>query len=399
MFNLIPSGSITDVPGFSSGAMHAGIKSTGELDLALLLSRVPCVAAGVFTRNQVKSASVILSREHLATACAQAIVVNSGCANACVGEGGMVNAVEIVELVAAKLRISPDDVLLASTGVIGSPLPMVCVRRGIEQIVLKESGGHDMARAMMTTDTVAKEVSLQVRMGGVDITVAGVAKGVGMIHPDMATMLCFVATDALVDADFLQEALKRAAAISFNMISVDGDTSTNDCVFLLANGLAGGESINSHNGGVFQKALNEVCVHLAKSMVRDGEGATRLIEVAVKGAVSQEEARCAARAVASSLLVKAAVHGSDPNWGRVVAALGRSGAQVKESKLGICLNDVCLMKEGNAVPFNAEKLKLSLENSDCVVINAELGLGNSGAMAWGCDLSEEYATINSAYTT
>jgi glutamate N-acetyltransferase/amino-acid N-acetyltransferase len=183
------------------------------------------------------------------------------------------------------------------------------------------------------------------------------------------------------------------------MISVDGDTSTNDCVFLLANGLAGGESINSRNGEAFQEALNEVCIHLAKSMVRDGEGATKLIEVGVEGAVSQEEARCAARAVASSLLVKAAVHGSDPNWGRVVAALGRSGAQVKESKLGIYLNDVCLMKEGNAIPFNAEKLKLSLKNSDCVVINTELGLGNSGAIAWGCDLSEEYATINSAYTT
>jgi len=399
VFKLIPSGSITSASGFLAGAVRAGVKSEEELDLAILCSGTSCTAAGVFTTNQIKSAPVILSQVGIAKRRAQAIVVNSGCANACVGAQGLADAREMAELAAAKLSISPEEVLVASTGIIGVPLPMNHVRTGIGEIRLRKDGGHDFARAIMTTDTRAKEVALQVDMEGVEFTIAGVAKGAGMIHPSMATMLCFIATDASVSADFLQAALQKAVDCSFNRISIDGDTSTSDCVFLLANALAGNKPIDFDNGEAFQEALNAVCTYLAKSIAQDGEGATKLIEVTVEGAVKQEEARQAARAVVSSLLVKTAMHGNDPNWGRIVAALGRSGAEVKENKLDVYLNDVCVMKRGSPAPFNQEEMRLALSSSDDVLIRLCLNLGNDKATAWGCDLSEEYVTINSSYST
>jgi glutamate N-acetyltransferase/amino-acid N-acetyltransferase len=399
MFDLIPSGSVTSASGFLAGAVHAGIKSEDELDLAILCSEVPCKAAGVFTTSQIKSAPVILSQKHIVKGRAQAVVVNSGCANACMGGQGLADARGMANLAAAKLGISPEEVLVASTGVIGVPLPMDKIRTGIPKIKPAIGGGHDFCRAIMTTDTRPKEMAVKVGSRGTKFTIGGVAKGIGMIHPNLATMLCFITTDALVSADFLHAALHTAADCSFNMISIDGDTSPNDCAFLLANGLAGNELIDFDNGGDFQEALTAVCTHLAKSMARDGEGATKLIEVIVERAGDQAGARQAARTIAGSPLVKAAIHGNDPNWGRIVAALGRSGARVREERLDVYLNDVCVMKQGCPTPFNKEEMKSALSNSDNVLIRLCLNLGNSQATAWGCDLSEEYVRINSRYTT
>jgi len=399
MFKFFPLSAVTSVQGFLAGAINVGMKTKDELDLAILYSEVSCAAAGVFTTNRIKSAPVILSQRHLTEKRAQAIVVNSGCANACVGEQGLADAWEMASLAATKLGIPPDEVLVASTGVIGVSLPMDRVRAGIKKIELSREGGHSLAKAMMTTDTKPKEGAVQVDEKGVKFSIAGVAKGAGMIHPDLATMLCFIATDALVDAQFLQSSLKKAADISFNMISIDGETSPSDCIFLLANGLAGNPAIGFDNGEAFQEALNEICIHLAKSIAGDGEGATKLIEVSVEGAVKQAEACLAARTIASSPLVKTAIHGNDPNWGRIVTALGRSGVEVIEDKLDVYLNDTCVMKQGHPVSFSKEEMIVTLSNSDSVLIGVCLNLGNGKATAWGCDLSEEYVRINSEYTT
>ena len=399
MFNVIPSGSVCSALGFLAGAVHAGIKSEDELDLAILCSEVPCKAAGVFTSNQIKSAPVILSQRHIAKGRAQAVVVNSGCANACMGGQGLADAREMANLGAAKLGISPEEVLVASTGIIGVRLPIDKIRAGIPKIKPTRGGGHDFCRAIMTTDTIPKELAVQVDLKGTKFTIGGVAKGIGMIHPDLATMLCFIATDAVVGTDFLPAALKKAVDCSFNMVSIDGDTSPNDCAFLLANGLAGNEAIDFDNGGDFQEALTAVCTHLAKSMAQDGEGATKLIEVIAERAEDQAGARQAARTIAGSPLVKATIHGNDPNWGRIVVALGRSGARVREDRLDVYLNDVCVMKQGCPTPFNKEEMKSALSNSDNVLIRLCLNLGDGKATAWGCDLSEEYVRINSAYTT
>jgi len=399
MFELILSGGVSSASGFLAGAVHAGIKNTDELDLAILCSEVLCTAAGVFTTNQIRSAPIILSRRHMAKGQAQAVVVNSGCANACTGGQGLADALEMANLAAARLGLSPEHILVASTGVIGVPLPMDKIKTGILEIKPTRGGGQDFCRAMMTTDTRPKEIAVRVDAGGAKFTIGGAAKGAGMIHPNMATMLCFITSDAAVSAEFLPAALQKAVDCSFNMISIDGDTSPSDCAFVLANGLAGNEPIGFDNGEAFQEALNAVCTHLAKSIARDGEGATKLIEVTVQGAADQAGARQAARAITSSPLVKAAIHGNDPNWGRIVAALGRSGATVSEDKLDVYLNDVCIMKQGRSTSFSKQEMILALSNSDDVLIRLCLNSGDGQATAWGCDLSEEYVTINSAYTT
>jgi len=394
----IASGTVTSPQGFLAGAISSGIKQSAELDLGILYSREACTAAGVFTTNAVRAAPVVLSRRHLQNRNAQAVVVNSGCANACTGDAGMADAEGMAGVAAEKLGLAPQHVLVASTGVTGVALPMDRVRVGIREISITEDGGHELARAMMTTDTFAKETAVFVEAEPSGFTIGGVAKGSGMIHPNMATMLCFLATDAAVDVDFLQSALQQAVDSSFNMVTIDGDTSPSDMVVLLANGLARNKTINDGNGGVFQKALYEVCLHLAKCIARDGEGATKLLEVAVEGALTVTEARLAARTVAGSSLVKAAMHGSDPNWGRIVAALGRSGAGVTETKLDVYLQDVCVMKQGRPVPFDKQEVGTKLTHRE-VLLRLNLNLGSGGATAWGCDLSEEYVTINSAYTT
>jgi len=399
---FISSGSITSPRGFHAGATYAGIKKKAEdaLDLGILFSEVPSVAAALFTTNQIKAAPILWCQQQIKSGRATAVVANSGCANACTGEQGVADVRETAELVAKGMGVSPQDILVASTGVIGQTLPMALVRTGIEQIILSTDGGHDLAKAIMTTDTVPKETALTVKVEGSQFTIGGVTKGSGMIHPNLATMLCFLTTDAAVDIDFLNLALKRAVDISFNLVSVDGDTSTNDIVLIMANGLAENEPIlpDSQLAEAFQQALDRACIYLAKCIARDGEGASRLIEVTVNGASSTSEAKLAARTVVSSSLVKTAVHGSDPNWGRILAAVGRSDVAVIESKIDLYIGQVCLVKAGKPLPFDRQNLVQILNRSE-VSVSLNLNLGQGTATAWGCDLSEEYVTINSQYTS
>ncbi len=289
---------------------------------------------------------------------------------------------------------------MASTGVIGQRLPMELIKTGIKRVVLSMDGGRKLARAMMTTDTVPKETAVAVRVNESEFIIGGVAKGAGMIHPNLATLLCFLTTDAVVDIDFLKLALRKAANVSFNMISIDGDTSPNDMMLIMANGLAGNKTISqrSRQADAFQQALDQLCIYLAKCVASDGEGATKLIEVTVSGAPSVAKARLAARTVVSSPLVKAAIHGGDPNWGRIMSAVGQSGVEVVESKIDLYIGNICLVKAGCPLSFDKEELVGILRNSE-VLINLQLNLGMATATAWGCDLSEEYVTINSQYMT
>jgi glutamate N-acetyltransferase/amino-acid N-acetyltransferase len=391
----IPGGTVTTPEGFFAGATSAGIneKAKNKPDLAILFSETPCVATGVFTTNRIKAAPLVLSQERLKKGRVGAVVVNSGCANACTGKQGAGDAMKMAELAAKGMGISPEDVLVASTGVIGVPLPMKRITPALERIVLSRKGGHELAKAMMTTDTFAKETAVRVGVGKGGFTIGGVAKGSGMIHPDLATLLCFITTDAAVEEDFLQKALKRAVDGSFNMVSIDADTSPNDMVLVMANGRAGKAPPDA-----FEAALEQVCLYLAKSVARDGEGATRLIELTVSGARNLAEARLAARTIVSSSLVKAAIHGADPNWGRIMAALGRSGVEVKETKTDLYIGDIALVKAGAPVSFDKRRVVKLLKKKE-VAIGLDLNLGSASATAWGCDLSPEYVTINSRYMT
>ena len=393
---FIPEGTITSPEGFFAGATSAGIskKAKNKPDLAVLFSEAPCIAAALFTTNRIKAAPVVLSQQRLKLGRVGAVVVNSGCANACTGEQGARDAAKMAELTAEGIGISAEDVLVASTGVIGVPLPMKRITTAIDKVILSRDGGHELARAIMTTDTLAKETAVRTKVGGSEFTIGGVAKGAGMIHPDLATLLCFITTDASVEKGFLQEALKKAVDVSFNMVSIDGDSSPNDMVLLLANGRAGG----SAQASTFEQALEKVCIYLAKAVAHDGEGATKLIEVTVSGARSLAEARLAARTIVSSSLVKAAVHGADPNWGRVMAALGRSGAEFEESKTELYIGDMAVVRAGRPLSFNKQGLIKLLKGKE-VAISLNLNLSSATATAWGCDLSEEYVTINSQYMT
>ena len=400
---VVPSGSITSPQGFHAGATNAGIKSNraeGKPDLGILFSEAPCVAAALFTTNRIKAAPVVLCQERLRGEQVAAVVVNSGCANAFTGEQGFTEAAEMATLTAKSIGISPEDVLVASTGVIGQPLPMKLIKAGVDQIVLSKDGGHELAKAIMTTDTIPKEAAVAVSVGDSRYSIGGIAKGSGMIHPNLATLLCFLSTDAAVNLDFLKLALRKAAGISFNMVSIDGDTSPNDMVLIMANGRAENEVIgqDSEQADAFQQALDQVCIYLAKCIARDGEGASKLIEVTVSGALSATEARLAARIVVSSPLVKAAVHGNDPNWGRIVAAVGRSGVEVAEAKIDLSIGNISLVRAGHQLPFDREEVVAVLRRSE-VPISLNLNLGAAIATAWGCDLSEEYVTINSQYPT
>jgi glutamate N-acetyltransferase/amino-acid N-acetyltransferase len=402
VFKSVPGGTVTSPEGFFAGAVSAGIneRAAGKLDLAVLFSETPCAAAGVFTTSRLKGAPVRLTRQRLEQGRAGAVVVNSGCSNSFTGEHGLVDAAETASLVAEGIGIEPEDVLVASTGVIGVPLPMKKIRASVEEIIMSRDGGHDLAKAMMTTDTMPKETAVSVKIGNSEFTIGGAAKGSGMIHPDMATLLCFLTTDASVERGFLEGALKRAVNASFNMVSVDGDTSPSDMVLLLANGMAGGEPVSagSEQARVFQQALEQVCVYLARLVAADGEGATRLIEVIVDGAASPSQARQAARAVVSSALVKAAVHGADPNWGRVVAAVGRSGAEMDEANIDLFIGDIQVIKAGRALNSGKREVNKLLKGRE-INLKVNLNLGKGSATAWGCDLSEEYVAINSDYMT
>ena len=339
---------------------------------------------------------MVLCQKHIANGRARAIVVNSGCANACTGEQGLEDAREMANLAAKRLGLAAEDVLVASTGVIGRRLPIELIARGIDKVAFSREGGHELAQAILTTDTGTKEIALAVE----GFTIGGIAKGAGMIHPNLATLLCFLATDAAIEARFLKKALREAVDVSFNMITIDGDTSPNDTVLILANGIAGNDVIKqgTSRAAAFQQALTEVCTYLAKRIAGDGEGATKLIEVTVEGALTPADARVAARTIVGSPLVKAAIHGCDPNWGRIIAALGRSGAEVDGSKIGLFLNNISLMAKGSALPFDRDEARAAMKG-EVVPIRVRLNLGGSAATAWGCDLSAGYVAINSEYTT
>ena len=398
----LEGGTITSPKGFKAGATYSGIRtySEGKLDLGMARSDNECTVAGSFTTSKVRSSSVTLDQNRVLSGRAQAIVVNSGIANACVGDQGMKDAIDMAEAAAISLDLDPDLVLPASTGLIGVELPMALIRNGVKNIAMTYEGGHDLARAILTTDKRSKEVAVSFQVEDKTYVLGGIAKGSGMIHPNMATMLGFLATDAGVDSGFLQDALTYAVNRSFNMITVDGDTSTNDTVIILANGAAGGEQISNGTAGSesFREALLQVCVYLAKEIARDGEGATKLIQVDVEGAKNENDARIAAKAVASSTLVKSAVHGGDPNWGRIIAALGYSGAELDEDLIDLYINEVKIMEDGKPIPFFKESVEVAM-SGESVAIRLDLKLESGAATAWGCDLSEEYVTFNSAYTT
>lgn len=399
---FVPSGNVISPEGFYAGATYAGIKKRlgSVLDLGILFSQVPCAVAALFTTNRIKAAPVVLSQQRVRSGRAMAVVVNSGCANAFTGEQGLADAAEMARLAGEKLEVSAEDVLVASTGVIGQRLPMELIKAGIERLSLSREGGSELARAMMTTDTVPKEAAVAVSVGDIEFIIGGVAKGSGMIHPNLATMLSFLTTDAVIDSSLLNFALRRAVDISFNMVSVDGDTSPNDMVVIMANGVRGNKPIlpGGEEADAFEQALAQLCIYLAKGIARDGEGATKLVEVTVSGASSVAEARLAARTVVSSPLVKAAIHGADPNWGRILVAVGQSGVEVEESRIDLYISDVCVVQAGCPLPFDAKKLAQVLRGSE-VLISLYLNLGKASATAWGCDLSEEYVTINSQYMT
>ncbi len=398
----VPDGTITTPRGFLAGATESGIRDAapGHLDLALLTAERRCAAAAVYTRNRFQAAPIRITRRHLRDGRAQAVIANSGCANALTGEQGLRHAKEMAELAAAKLGVAAEDVVVASTGVTGCELPMDRISGGVGHIIPTEDGGDAFAHAIMTTDTVAKQAAVRFEHDGLTYAVGGAAKGSGMIHVNMATMLAFLTTDAPVDADVLPSLLRETVDASFNMLTVDGDTSTNDMVLVMANGAAGGRPIGARHRArpLLRAALQHVAMALTRKLARDGEGASKLLEVRVQGAHSVQDARKAAKAVAGSMLVKAAIFGCDPNWGRILVALGYSGARVREKRLAVAIQDVDVCRNGAPVPFDEAGLSEALGHSE-VYLRVDLGAGRFRATAWGCDLTPEYVRINSEYTT
>jgi len=390
---------ITFPRGFIAGAVAAGVKdgTPDRLDVAVLASPVPCAAAAVFTSNQVIAAPCVVTRRHLDAGRLRGVVVNSGNANACTGEQGERDAVAMAAAAALLVGARCEELAVASTGVIGVPLPAERIAAALRGLELAVDGGEAFARAIMTTDTRPKVAEREVRVGGRAVRVGGVAKGAGMIHPNMATLLAFLTTDAEIDAATARDLLKGAVGETFNAISVDGDTSTNDMALLLASG-ASGVTIDRETRPAFAAALREVCGELARAIVADGEGATKLFEVRVRSAASAADARAAARTITSSNLVKTAIHGADPNWGRILAAAGRSGARVDQRRASVRIGDVPVFVQGAPVAFDADAVRRIFERST-IEIDVDLGIGEAEARAWGCDLSAEYVRINAEYTT
>jgi glutamate N-acetyltransferase/amino-acid N-acetyltransferase len=396
----IDGGGVTSARGFQAGAVAAGIKKSGAPDLCVIWSDRPAMAAGVFTTNKVRAAPVQLSAVRVQAGQARGVVVNAGNANACTADQGYADAEEMTQITAAKFGATTEEVLVASTGVIGVALPMDRVRAGIARVELSPEGGHLAAQAIMTTDTRPKEVAVSINLGTTVVTVGGMCKGSGMIHPNMATLLAFITTDAAVAPSFLQTAIRQAADASFNLVSVDGDTSTNDSLFCLANCAAENAPIDagSPDAASFQEAHTFVSIYLAKQIARDGERATKLLEVKVDGARTPADARRAARSVTSSSLLKSAIYGSDPNWGRILCAVGYSGADVDPLKTDVRIGSVWLMRDGKILPFDRAAAVEQMAGPD-VFLGVDLHLGSETATAWGCDLTEQYVEINGKYTT
>ena len=392
------SGHSTTPQGFLAGSVYAGVKTYGEgkLDLGILVSERPCTTAATYTRNVLHSASVDINRARLAARPARGVVVNSGVANSSTGERGIADGRQLTAWAAQRAGVEAEDVLVCSTGVIGHYLPMDKLEAGVKAIELSRDGGAALARAIMTTDTRPK--SAAVRFG--EYTLGGCCKGSGMIHPNMATMLAFLTTDAPVEQGFLQQALSEAVDRSFNLVSIDGDTSPSDTVLLFANGAAGGEIIAAASplAGDFRAALGALCVFLAKEIARDGEGATRVIEFRVTGGATEAEARTMVRLLSTSYLLKSAVHGADPNWGRVTAVIGRSGLTVNEPGVRISICGITVFEGERPTEFDALKLSEAMK-AETVGIDVDLGAGDGEATGWGCDLSAEYVSINADYHT
>ena len=389
------------VKGFKAAAVAAGIKKAGGPDLALIVSEQEAAAAGVFTTNKVKAAPVILSREHVQRGKARAVVANAGNANACTGREGYVAARRTAEIAARELGVEPEEVLVASTGVIGAPLNVDLIARAMPALVenLSAEGLPAAVQAIMTTDSFPKMAQAEGVAGGKPFRIAGIAKGAGMIMPDMATMLCFVLTDLAIDGGLLKKALGAAVSKTFNRITVDGDTSTNDLVFILANGLAGNRNPDSAGFEGFQQALTRLLGDLAAMVVRDGEGATKLIAIQIKGAASREDAERAARTVANSTLVKTAFYGQDPNWGRIMAALGRSGIEMKEEQTCIWVDDVKIVHHGVGAGVLVEQEASERMKNPEFKVTVDLGSGNHEDRILTCDLTHEYVSINAHYRT
>jgi glutamate N-acetyltransferase/amino-acid N-acetyltransferase len=384
------SGGFSNIPGFSNLGKHVGIKPSDK-DFGVLFSDRPCSAAAVYTRNQIQGAPLFVTKKHLANNTAQAVVVNSGIANVATGEQGKKNAAKTAELVAAELDIDADNVVVASTGVIGPQLPMEKISAGVKGIKSQLRVDGDFAEAIFTTDTRKKEICVTAH----GFTIAGCAKGSGMLAPNMATMLAFITTDAAVVGEDLSKLLQNCVASSFNMTSVDMDTSTSDMVVILANGSV---EVDSKQ---FEEVLGYVCQELAKMVARDGEGATKLIICEARSAESQADARKVAKAIVASNLVKTAIYGNDPNWGRLMMALGNSDAKsIDESKIQIRINQNLIVEKGMAAAtYNATELSSILSSSEEIKIVIELGQGSYSAEAYGCDMSEKYIKINAEYTS
>lgn len=398
-------GGVLAPKGFTANTASCGINSPkgSRKDLVVIDAGGTASAAGVFTTNRVQAAPVILSRDHLQTGMARAVVVNSGNANACNGEPGMADAREMAALVAGGLDVPAGEILVASTGVIGRPLPMDLIRGGIGEALDRQRQGadRDAAESIMTTDTVPKSCAVRCDIDGASVVVGGIAKGAGMICPYMATMIGVVTTDAAIAPGALQSALRRAVGKSFNRITVDGDMSTNDTVFVLANGAAGNPEITRPDGEAYERfaeALEFVCTDLAKKIARDGEGATKLVEIRVTGARSDEDARTIGMSVANSALVKTAVYGHDPNWGRILCAVGYAEAESDPDAIDLFLCGHQLTRDGMGLPLDEPAMREALSASE-IPVDIDLKLGDGEATVWTCDMSHEYVTVNAEYTT
>ena len=402
-FQWIEGGGVTSPSGFRAGAVYAGIRTYGDeprYDVGILASDHLCTVAGIFTRNAVAGAPVKFDRPRVASGVAQAIVANSGNSNVATGEQGDRDAARMAEVAARRLGIAAEHVLVASTGVIGRRLPMQKLESAIAAIEPTEDGGGIFTRAIMTTDTVPKHHAVRFSVDGREYRVGGTAKGSGMVHPDMATVFCFLTTDAPCERGWLQHTLREVGDTSINMVDVDMDTSTSDTMLLLANGAAGGTAVAmGHSAeGPLRAALEAVAIALARDLARDGEGARTLIEVTITGAASRQDARIAARTVTSSPLVKTMVYGRDANLGRVLMAVGRSGARIEERRLSVWIGEHCAFQHGAPTEIPYAVISKALDAPE-VQIRIDLGLGAERATAWGCDLTEQYVKINAEYTT
>jgi glutamate N-acetyltransferase / amino-acid N-acetyltransferase len=399
---ILENESVTLAKGFKAGGVHCGLKKSGNLDLGYIVSEVPATAAGVYTTNVFQAAPLLVTQESISKEKKlQAIIVNSGNANSCTGDQGFKDAYEMQKQFASELGIKEHYVAVTSTGVIGEKMPMEKVLSGIKQILKEENEAEGKFQtAILTTDLAPKNIGVQIKVDGKIISIGGAAKGSGMIHPNMATMLGFVTTDANIEQESLLAALKEVTNQTFNMITVDGDTSTNDMVLVMANGMAGNNTltVGHPQWNIFLNGLKLVCQELAKKIAKDGEGATKLIEVQVNKAKSQSDARAVGKSIISSNLVKTAIYGTDPNWGRIVSAIGYSGVPVTPNLVKVLIGSFVVFEDGLPCPINEEEVKQYLEQ-DTIQIFVELNQGEYSAAAWGCDLTYDYIKINASYRT